>query len=304
MVRPDGIDGLVHLHGRARDVITGHDGTLSVLGEASHDVVVDFPRDRRVVSIDTVPHRAEVAALIGARASAGFRGEVDEHLSDERERRSLLYLLLDDVPVTTLVSGYAMGHAGIRPIRTGSSRPPTPNLCAGWQEDGVMMVEIGRTGRSPVVTGPPAPDLLGDDPDGWHAMPGLPPHGMRRARRLDVTPDDGALLVDAMFRDTHMAPDGDLTIVHEYGVLARLEADTLVISAVDATPRVLPWLECPAAADSARRLAGHTACELRSYVRRDLVGVSTCTHLNDLLRSLEDVVALAPLLSASTRRPS
>ena len=58
------------------------------------------------------------------------------------------------------------------------------------------------------------------------------------------------------------------------------------------TPRVLPYVECPSAAASAARLAGQDLDALRERVRADFVGTTTCTHLNDLLRSLEDVRAL------------
>jgi Protein of unknown function (DUF2889) len=37
---------------------------------------------------------------------------------------------------------------------------------------------------------------------------------------------------------------------------------------------------------------------LRSFVRTDLTGISTCTHLNDQLRSLADVPALFRLLGS------
>ena len=57
----------------------------------------------------------------------------------------------------------------------------------------------------------------------------------------------------------------------------------------EATPRVLPWVECPEAAASAGRLAGMSVMGLRPDVRAQFVGPSTCTHLNDVLRGLEDV---------------
>jgi hypothetical protein len=51
-------------------------------------------------------------------------------------------------------------------------------------------------------------------------------------------------------------------------------------------------MECPGAVGSAHRLAGMPLSELRPWVRRELTGVSTCTHLNDTLRSLADVTVL------------
>ena len=63
-----------------------------------------------------------------------------------------------------------------------------------------------------------------------------------------------------------------------------------------AVPRVLPFVECPVAAASADRLVGQSIEATRDYVRRELRGTSTCTHLNDLLRSLGDVGTLASTL--------
>ena len=56
---------------------------------------------------------------------------------------------------------------------------------------------------------------------------------------------------------------------------------------------MLPWVECPQALGSASRLVGATVDELRAVVRADFVGTSTCTHLNDTLRGLADLPALA-----------
>jgi hypothetical protein len=61
---------------------------------------------------------------------------------------------------------------------------------------------------------------------------------------------------------------------------------------------VLPWPECPAAAASAGRLVGHPVTDIRGVVRQDLRGVTTCTHLNDLLRSMGDIGAMTATLRA------
>jgi hypothetical protein len=296
MLRPGGAAGPVQLRAVGRDLRTGPTGRAEVIGQATLRAVVDFPAQRQVVAIETEPARPELQSLIGARAATGWRTRVDEAVPDERDRRSLLYLLLDDLPVTTLISGYAMGAAGFRQVRTASTRPPTPNLCAGWQEGGTMMISVGRTQMTPVPHGPPALPLVSDDDLGWHEMERVPAGGMRRARRLDLCRAADGLHVDAMFRDSHFdQPEGE-TVVHEYVLTAILDPADLTIRAIDADARVLPWLECPQAVASAGRLVGRSAHELRSLVRRELTGVSTCTHLNDLLRSLEDVVGLASLV--------
>jgi len=66
---------------------------------------------------------------------------------------------------------------------------------------------------------------------------------------------------------------------------------------IGARAHVLPWVECPGALASATRLSGMPVAELRDHVRREFRGTSTCTHLNDTLRSLGDVNVLIAGLS-------
>ena len=148
--------------------------------------------------------------------------------------------------------------------------------------------------------GPPAPVLEPPgDPRAWHAMELLWPHGMRRRRRLDVvapTEPGAPYRVDAHFRDSHMAEDGAEYVLHEYTVSGTVDHDGERGVEVSARARVLPWTECPQAVASAGRVAGMAVGELRSRVRHELVGASTCTHLNDTLRSLDDVAILIAIL--------
>jgi hypothetical protein len=302
MLRPEGLTGPLVLIGVGRDLRTDSVGTGEVVGEASMRAVVDYTHGQSLLELQTDPV-SDVEPLIGKRAGSGFRSALNETYSADRENRSLLFSLLDDIPVTTLISGHVMGaereasqdywqlrgQQQVEALRKA-------DLCAGWREGGTIMVQLRGEGFSPTVTGPVAPALDRDDPLGWHSMAELAPSSMRRRRRLDVRQHDGRLIVDAMFRDSYVNPDGVETIIHEYTIDASVDPATSQIQHITSDARVLPWRECPVAAGSAGRLAGARVDELRSQVRESLSGISTCTHLNDALRGIEDVTALWTVL--------
>ena len=86
--------------------------------------------------------------------------------------------------------------------------------------------------------------------------------------------------------------------VHEYSIEATIDVGTLVLTHVAATPRVLPYAECPAAAPNVGRLVGLPLAELRLGVLDMLKGIDCCTHLNDALRALAELPALVAALRA------
>jgi hypothetical protein len=308
-LRPAGLDGEIVQVGRARDLWTSPDGSAAVVAEANltlHSAYVDGPV---VQSLVLTPSVDGLDALVGRRASTGFRAVIDE--STEAERGSLGYLLLDEIPAATLVSGFAVAAAaergdvdlsGMKLAPSSQPRLQVPDLCAGFRVGGTMLANQDESGRTPMLFGPVAlPVERPADEWGWHEIVPLPAHAMRRRRRIDVfdivddhddppgTGGSGQLRVDVFFRDSHMSAEGSETAVHEYTVDARIDRATMSVVSCEATPRVLPWRECPEAAASARRLAGRPLRNLRPEVRAQFVGPSTCTHLNDVLRGLEDV---------------
>lgn len=303
-LRPNGFAGLT-LVGRARDLLTRHDGSAVVLATAMTDVEIEYADGPVVRAVRTDPSAQGLDALVGRTASTGFRAVIDEAVS--LQPGSLGYLLLDEIPACTLVSGYAISQAVARgsldQARMTGLRPPGPvlqvaDLCSGWRSGGTIMTELEQTSRAPVVTGPDAPSIDDPaDPLAWHPAPPLGVDEMRRARRHDLYRDpDGLLHADILFRDSHVDGDGLETVVHEYTVEAVLSPDAGSVISCRATPRVLPWQECPDAATSAARLAGMEIGGLRKRVRAEFVGPSTCTHLNDTLREIDDAAALAALL--------
>ncbi|WP_041939573.1 MULTISPECIES: DUF2889 domain-containing protein [Frankia] len=295
--RPDGdrVDG---------DRVDGAAAGAEVLGEAAVHAVVDFTAGRELRQITSDPARPALTGLVGRSVAAGFRSRLDEVDPALATEENLLYLLLDDLPGAALVSGHAYGAAAQEARETGSPAIPplrqgdyrhVADLCAGFATGGTIMNEVEAFGHSPVVTGPIAPSLdRPGDPLAWHDTPPLPARGMRRARRVDVRLDGSAARahVDALFRDSYVLPEGVATVIHEYTVTAEVDTATSTFLRCEATPRALPFVECPAAAASATRLAGMPLAGLRPFVRRTFLGTSTCTHLNDTLRVLEDVQAL------------
>jgi hypothetical protein len=118
---------------------------------------------------------------------------------------------------------------------------------------------------------------------------------MRRRRRLDVVvpvESEEVYRFDAHFRDSHMDQDGVEWVVHEYSATGSFDIVGGRVLDIDAEAHVLPWMECPGAVASAKRLSGMPIAELRDRVRREFTGSSTCTHLNDTLRSLGDLEVL------------
>jgi hypothetical protein len=302
MLRPEGVFGPLHLVGRGRDLLTTAAGEARTLSQTTFRAEVAYLDKRTVAAIESDPAEPALAGLVGERTGSGFRTRVDEALPGHRDSESLLYQLLDDVTVAVLISGYVLSTLPLAPPPAAeAAMRRNENVCAGWRSGATIMVGIDETGRPPMVVGPELPGLLpDDDPLSWHELPTLPEHGMRRHRRIDAWPnDDGLVSVDCFFRDAHMSDEGTETAIHEYAVTATVDPESEVVVDGAADPRVLPWVECPPAADSAGRIADVALGDLRRTVRTTFTGTTTCTHLNDQLRSLAGVRALLPMLEGA-----
>lgn len=287
MLRPDGPDGPLVLRGAGRDLHTGTDGRARVLAAAAAIVTVDFSNNRIVTGIGTDPPADWAGSLVGIRAGSGFRAVLDA-AAPASARGGLLGLLLDEVPVTTLISRAALSDEGE------DNGLPSIDVCSGWIAGGRLAESVTLTNRLPPLARPEAPDLADPaDPIAWHDQPPLPAGSMRRVRRLDVAPAGGeAWTVETFFRDSLMHPVEGHIVVHEYSVVATVDGPTQWITGMQVDARVLPAPECPAAVDSAARLVGRALPDVRRLVSAAFSGTSTCTHLNDQLRALGDMGAL------------
>lgn len=299
--RPDGWAGSVHVTARARDLLTPRSGPPAVI--AAEHFSAKLSPDR--VLREIVHANPRVRGLLGVAVAGGFRARALEIFPDEAERCTLLNLLLDDLPGASLVAGYALQRDPAWPARRVAFEHlgPMHDLCAGWAVDATIFAVVRSEQTIPVPTTAPVPPVAADDPHAWHERAELAPGSSRRARRLDVVADDpqgGSVGFDVHFRDTYREADGD-GAVHEYTVRGRFAPATRTIVSIDADAPVLPWTECPGALASVPRLVGATTDDLRGRIRSEFVGTSTCTHLNDVLRSLADLPVLAKSLESALR---
>jgi hypothetical protein len=289
VTRPDGVLGPLMLDGRGRDEVDGAE-----VAYATMHATIDFTRGRTIGELNVDPDpRGLAAAVLGQPASLRLRDLLDP------TDTSLANLLLDDIGGAVLISGYALTLSNATEAfrgSGGSTADGTPrtfklplNVCAGW-EDGSEMPTAMLAGEPVLRIGRAAPRFDDD-------LPALAPGGMRRRRELAADIVDDAVHVTSWFRDTYITDEGAETLVHEYDLSAIVDLASRVVTASSAKPGQLPATDCPKAAGSAGRLVGRSLPELRAYVREELVGITTCTHLNDALRALGDLEALLNLPS-------
>ena len=261
-----------------------------MLGATRLDVRVDFTSGA-IERIIADPDHPPLATLEGVPAVHGFRTAVEKAMPGERESGSLRYQLLDDLPIALMLSARALRAAGVGlPVATPGQLPV--DICAGWAAGGTLLAGLTEKGP-PLQPGPVASQIRdSDDALAWHEFNPLPPHATRRHRRLDVWHDGQTAVIDCFFRDSFAGSDGIETVVHEYSVSGTVDPASSRFISCEATAGPLPYPECPRSVASAGRLAGTSMDGLRREVRDTFVGPTTCTHLNDTLRSLADVSAL------------
>ena len=295
MTWPDGELGPLLLRGRSRDLLTrtGPDDA-TVLADETVDTVL--ASDRTVVSVRTAPRPHDLAELVGAGVSGGYRRRLAAAVPTELAAGTPTHLLLDDLVGATIVAEFALRQWS---LWAGVGLPRRVlGLCTGFGPGSSALNPDGSsTGRHRMTAVEPLPRA--DDPAGWHPIPAATGVAMRRARRIDVWRDGGDTVVDAMFQDSSTDPGGGRVAVHEYRIAARADAAG-VLTALSATPRTLPYEECPFAAANLPALVGTRLPDLRRAVSAGLRGTAGCTHLNDAVRALAD----SPRLLAAIPAPA
>jgi hypothetical protein len=297
--------------GRARDYLTpasgqGAGGAGRVIEEAGYRA--RLAQDKTITAMTGDPYDPRLERLVGVRGGNHLRLFIKETMPEMIAGGEPLYLPLDDISGTALVSAFAWSQwhedwAATLRERMGAAdmermMADRINICWGLQE--------GNSGVSP--DGPPksvADADAGDvrnpaDPEGWHGLHDVDGPGFRRARRIDVTSGaSGVIRIDAAFQDSAKRKDGSRVAIHEYNLVVTADPATLEILTLDPEARILPFSECPGAIHNARRLIGSRIADVRDTVLGQLRGPEGCTHLNDALRALAEVPKLAGHLEAA-----
>jgi hypothetical protein len=294
--RPYGLEGPVTIVARGRDLHTPPTSDGEVLDSVRLHASADFSAGI-ITEISCTPPAPGLSDLVGAHAFGGFRAHVLEAMPAERGSGSVRYQLLDDLPIALMLSARVLRAAGVGVTRMGVRQQLPIDICAGWIAGGTA--DAGTTDEGPPLDlGPAASQLTRDDDRlAWHDVETLPSHSTRRHRRIDVWQDGDSTEVDCFFRDSFAPADGVETVVHQYRVRGTVDPQTSRFVTCEAEAGRLPYPECPNALASANRIVGAEVGGLRHEVRTTLVGPTTCTHLNDTLRSLEDVTTLLGMLS-------
>ena len=292
--------------GRARDFVTGAGGAGRAIAEAGYRA--RMAQDKTITAMEGEPYDPRLARLVGVRGGNHLRLFIKETMPEMIESGEPLYLPLDDISGTALVSAFAWSQwhedwAATLRSRMGEAEmeqmmASRVNICWGLQE--------GNSGVSP--DGPPrnvADAEAGDvrnpiDPEGWHPLHDADGPGFRRARRIDVTRgNEGLIRIDAAFQDSARRRDGSRVAIHEYNLVVTADPATLEILTLEPEARILPFSECPGAIHNARRLIGSRISDVRDTVLGQLRGPQGCTHLNDALRALAEVPRLAGYLAVA-----
>lgn len=302
---PDGDQGDRLFIGRARDYRTppaGGPGT--VLGEAEFRARLAL--DKTITAITATPPPARIDELVGVRGGNHLRLFIRETMPELISTGAPIYLPLDDISGTALVSAFAWSQwhedwserlrATMKPGEFERLMTERVNVCWGLQEGNSG---VSASGVPQNVAEADAGDLRNPaDPQGWHALPDNDGPGFRRARRIDVTRDEakGIIRIDAAFQDSAARRDGSRVAIHEYNIAATADLDTLELLTLDPEARILPFRECPGAVHNTQRLIGSRLPDIREEVLANLRGPQGCTHLNDALRALAEVPILADYL--------
>jgi Protein of unknown function (DUF2889) len=293
---PGGFDQPSIMEGIARDIFSSPESEVPiVLGEGGYTIKVSPMRE--ILELAVTPDHENAKEMIGIRGGGASRIALGRIMG--AIKGTPLYQIMDDFAGASLVSGWVQTvwsddwMERMREASSGQVRHKMVDICTGFAEGASSLTEDGgpdSAGQSKTEVG----SLVNPgDPQGWHDLQAQTGPCFRRARRIDVWREGGLIHCDVGFQDSGPNRQGTRTAVHEYQVAVTVEPAGMMVTSLEAIPRILPYRECPGAVANIQRLVGRPVADFRQDVLDTLPGILGCTHLNDVLRALADVPILA-----------
>ncbi len=302
---PDGMVGHYEMILRARDLFTGADlEDTKVAG--SEWITARTRMDTAVMQFAASRREAELASLVGLRAGGPLRKAVAEAMPDEPANSTLLYRMIDDMAGGAFLSGASWQtwlKGGMNAFASAIDLPSVMDfkmegMCVSYSPGSPALLPDGRQNEEFAYRsiGHIAVDPAGD-PLAWHEMRSFDTPNQARIRYMDVWREGGKVHVMFGFQDSAAFPGTDLRrLFHEYRGVAVIDPDSFVLEAITMDFGSLPYTTCHAAAASPQQMVGRRLGDFRKTVIDLLKGTAGCTHLNDSLRTLQDVPAMVRIL--------
>lgn len=299
-------ESTVRIVGRARDLYTTSDGQPTLPGEDAIEAQV-APGGEIAALTGTAPS-GQLARFVGKGVGGPARKTLANEMPEEEAAETRLFRLVDDLAGAFFMSvaGWYAWEGGIDQMAARSKTPPratrrVEGVCLSYVQGSLAMTDDGRSRDERADHPFSAPILPADDPFAFHPIVVTDAPNEWRLRQTDIWREGDEFVVDAWFQDSAgVQNDANRRLIfHEYAIAARFEAATLDLTDIAVTPHVLPYVTCHAAPATAQVLVGRRARDLRRMVLAELRGTAGCTHLNDMLRALQDVSGLAAMLEQS-----
>lgn len=290
---------------RARDYFTGPSlDRARIAGEEWITAQMHF--DAVVEAFAASNREADLAALAGLRVGGPLRKAVAETMPEEPANSTLLYRMIDDMAGGAFLSGAAWQTwlaGGMNDFARAIDAPSIMDMkmegmCISYRPGSPALLPDGRQNDrfayrsvAPIAVDPDG------DPDAWHPVLHFDTPNQSRLRYMDVWRADGKVHALFGFQDSAAFPGTELRrLFHEYRGTVVMDPESLVLEAIEMEFGSLPYTTCHAAAQTPEALIGRSLADFRQTVIDVLKGTAGCTHLNDCLRTLQDVPAMVRTL--------
>lgn len=303
---PQGLKTKFEMLCRSRDLFTGASGPETrVAGEDW--ITAQMRIDTVAEHIEASRRQDELSSMSGLRVGGPLRTAVAERMPEEITGGTRLFRMIDDMAGGAFLSGAAWQTwlaGGMDAFAKAIEMPSVMDytmegMCISYVAGSPALLPDGRQNDRIAHR---SIGLLAVDPEfdpvAWNDVRHFDNQpNQARLRYMDVWREGGKIHAMFGFQDSAAFPGTDLRrLFHEYRGVAVIDPDSFVLEHVEMEFGSLPYPTCPAAAVTPQKLVGRSLREFRTTVIEVLKGTAGCTHLNDSLRTLQDVPALVSTL--------